>query len=171
MWYRMNTTGTHEYVLEANDGMAVKMVVYRASQDSIHCTVNRFALKNTRRKNNRATGCRSAFIFLKAVPAVRPLYGFPRHRAVWRRNPCPSLFLLNRPVPGISAGPDDGPCCRTGSPWRWDFPVVNQYHLEEPVGYGHPMLSDTLRLFLVVNRAAGNVHRTVFSCPAAAQFF
>ncbi|MDR3796006.1 hypothetical protein [Phocaeicola sp.] len=45
MWYRMNTTGTHEYVLEANDGMAVKMVVYRASQDSIHCTVNRFCIE------------------------------------------------------------------------------------------------------------------------------
>ena len=45
MWYRMNTTGTNEYLLEANDGMAVKMVAYRASYDSVHCTINRFCIE------------------------------------------------------------------------------------------------------------------------------
>ena len=45
MWYRMNTTGTNEYLLEANDGMAVKVVAYRASYDSVHCTINRFCIE------------------------------------------------------------------------------------------------------------------------------
>ena len=41
MWYRMNASGTHEYLLEANDGMAIKVIAYRTNFDSLHCTIKR----------------------------------------------------------------------------------------------------------------------------------
>lgn len=45
MWYRMNASGTHEYLLEANDGMAIKVIAYRTNFDSLHCTINRFCIE------------------------------------------------------------------------------------------------------------------------------
>ena len=45
MWYRMNASGTHEYLLEANDGMAIKVIAYRTNFDSLHCTINCFCIE------------------------------------------------------------------------------------------------------------------------------
>lgn len=44
MWYRMNNK-KNEYILEANDGMAIRVVSYRSSYDSLHVTINRFCIE------------------------------------------------------------------------------------------------------------------------------
>lgn len=45
MWYKMNGTGKKEYILEANDGMAVRMVIYRPKDDWFEITVNKFCIE------------------------------------------------------------------------------------------------------------------------------
>lgn len=50
MWYRMNTNQNGEYILEANDGMTVRTVVYRTNYDSINITINRFRIEEYRKE-------------------------------------------------------------------------------------------------------------------------
>lgn len=45
MWYRMNHNRNDEYILEANDGMTVRTVVYRTNQDSINLTIKKFRIE------------------------------------------------------------------------------------------------------------------------------
>lgn len=45
MWYRMNGNGKKEYILEANDGMTVRMVIYRPKYDLLEITVNEFRIE------------------------------------------------------------------------------------------------------------------------------
>ena len=58
MWYRMNASGTHEYLLEAKSGMAIKVIAYRTNFDSLHSTINRFCIKIQKRRTgvNRSSG-------------------------------------------------------------------------------------------------------------------
>lgn len=35
----------NEYILEANDGMAIRVVSYRSNYDSLHVTINRFCIE------------------------------------------------------------------------------------------------------------------------------
>lgn len=44
MWYYMNNA-KNEYILEANDGMEIRAVAYRASYDSLNVTVNKFCIE------------------------------------------------------------------------------------------------------------------------------
>lgn len=45
MWYRMNHSQNDEFILEANDGMTVRTVVYRTNHDSINLTINKFRIE------------------------------------------------------------------------------------------------------------------------------
>ena len=45
MWYRMSHNRNDEYILEANDGMTVRTVVYRTNQDSINLTIKKFRIE------------------------------------------------------------------------------------------------------------------------------
>lgn len=49
MWYRMNNS-KNEYILEANDGMAIRAVAYRASYDLLNVTVYRFRIEEYEEK-------------------------------------------------------------------------------------------------------------------------
>ena len=49
MWYRMNNS-KNEYILEANDGMAIRAVAYRASYDLLNVTVYRFRIEEHEEK-------------------------------------------------------------------------------------------------------------------------
>ena len=44
MWHRMTYSGD-SYILEANDGMTLRAVVYRTLEDSIRLTMNRFSIE------------------------------------------------------------------------------------------------------------------------------
>ena len=44
MWHRMTYSGDG-YILEANDGMTLRAVVYRTTGDSIRLTMNRFSIE------------------------------------------------------------------------------------------------------------------------------
>ena len=62
MWYRMNASGTHEYLLEANDGMAIKVIAYRTNFDSLHCTINRFCIEEYKNEEQQErTGVPACF--------------------------------------------------------------------------------------------------------------
>lgn len=50
MWYRINMNYNNEYILEANDGMSVRAVVYRMNYDSINITINRFRIEEYEKK-------------------------------------------------------------------------------------------------------------------------
>lgn len=54
MWYRMNSNYANEYILEANDGMAIRTVVYRTNYDSINITVNQFRIEEYTKESESA---------------------------------------------------------------------------------------------------------------------
>ena len=50
----MNSNYANEYILEANDDMAIRTVVYRTNYDSINITVNQFRIEEYTKESESA---------------------------------------------------------------------------------------------------------------------
>lgn len=79
MWYRMNSNYANEYILEANDGMAIRTVVYRTNYDSINITVNQFRIEEYT-KNRSLQSNKDTSLFLDASIFLYAPGETPQHR-------------------------------------------------------------------------------------------